>query len=128
MEIVGSSGFRQRIGTAITPAVIDQCRAARSREYFFREAAPLTDAAQSFVEKYKHRPIVCFVPWSDEFGRKAVFRRVDVKPVSRNGQSDLPPACARKTGNMRNKWANKQYSNGGTHGHYKIIFYFRDEA
>jgi hypothetical protein len=45
--------------------------------YFFREVAPLTDAAQSFVEEYKHRPIVRLDAGPDKFSRKTVFRRVD---------------------------------------------------
>jgi hypothetical protein len=84
MEIVGTSGFRQRFGTAITPAVIDQSRAAGCDAYFFREVAPLTDAAQSFVEKYKHRAIVCFGLRPDKFSREAVFRRIDAETLSYN--------------------------------------------
>jgi hypothetical protein len=45
--------------------------------YFFREVTPLTDAAQSFVEEYKRRPIVGLAMRPDELGRKTVFRRVD---------------------------------------------------
>jgi hypothetical protein len=108
MEIVGSSGFRQRIGTTITPAVVYQSRAVGCDAYSFRKVAPLTDAAQSFVEKYKHRPIVCFGLWHDIFGRKAAFRSIYVKLVSSGGQFDLPPACPLQTGNMRNTRANKQ--------------------
>ena len=103
MEIVRFSGLRQGIGTAIAPAVIDQRGQARSRRYFVREVPPLTDAAQSFVEKYKDRPILSLVPRPDEIGTKAVCRSEDVKSVSRSGQYELPPACLRKIGNMRNK-------------------------
>ena len=41
---------------------------------FSGKVAPLTDATQSFMEKYKHRPIVPFGPRPDEFGSKAVIQ------------------------------------------------------
>jgi hypothetical protein len=54
----------------MTPSIIDQGGNAGGSAYFFREVAPLNDAAQPFVEEYKYGTAGCCSP----VARSDVFR------------------------------------------------------